>query len=170
MRWRLRRVAGGGHACPSPMCCALWCGASFPAGVWRCPVDLETPLRLMSYDVTTTAPPSAATYSRWPPACGCATVTRGSMASRLRGDERREGASGGSRERTRDCRRFRYLQFLPLLGWACARGAGFVARGRQISAETRRLRPRPVVRVTGVHFVFCLFVGRLCAPSNALLS
>ena len=39
-------------------------GASFPAGVWRCPVDLETPLRLTSYDVTTTAPPSAATYSR----------------------------------------------------------------------------------------------------------
>ena len=63
MRWRLRRVAGGGHACPSPTCCALWRGASFPAGVWRCPVDLETPLRVMSYDVTTTAPPSAATYS-----------------------------------------------------------------------------------------------------------
>ena len=48
------------------------------------------------------------------------------------GAMRDERARAEARENGREIAGVSLFAILPLLGWACARGAGFVARGRQL--------------------------------------
>ena len=51
---------------------------------------------------------------------------------RALGAMRDERARAEARENGREIAGVSLFAILPLLGWACARGAGFVARGRQL--------------------------------------